>query len=154
VETLKEFKNILLGQRIHVYGDHKNLTYKNFNTDRVLRWRLILEEFSPELIYIKGQNNVIADALSCLDKTADSLTKPSADFFTKPPNADSLTKPISDFVTKPHMVLLAKLYALEEDDLPEDAFLITYSNILKHQQKDKKFKTIQIWIRNKLLYKS
>ena len=77
VETLKEFKNILLGQRIRVYTDHKNLTYKTFNTDRVLRWRLILEEFSPELIYIKGQNNVIADALSRLDKTTDSLTEPT-----------------------------------------------------------------------------
>ena len=147
VETLKEFKNILLGQRIRVYTDHKNLTYKTFNTDRVLRWRLILEEFSPELIYIKGQNNVIADALSRLDKTTDSLTKPisklnGTDFFTKPfsksNGTDNSTKPISESVTKPHMDLLAELYALEEDDLPEDAFPITYSNILKHQQKDKK----------------
>ena len=67
VETLKEFRNILLGQRIRVYTDHKNLTYKTFNTDRVMRWRLIVEEFNPELIYIKGQNNIIADALSRLD---------------------------------------------------------------------------------------
>ena len=29
-------------------------------------WRLILEEFGPELKYIKGENNVIADVLSCL----------------------------------------------------------------------------------------
>ena len=36
VEMLKEFRNILLGQRIQVYIDHKNLMYKNFNTPRVL----------------------------------------------------------------------------------------------------------------------
>ena len=36
VETLKEFKNILLGQQIRVYTDHKNLTYKTFNTERVM----------------------------------------------------------------------------------------------------------------------
>ena len=33
VETLKEFRNILLGQKIVVHTDHKNLTYKNFNTE-------------------------------------------------------------------------------------------------------------------------
>ena len=37
VETLKEFRNILLGQQIKVYTDHKNLTYKSFNTERVMR---------------------------------------------------------------------------------------------------------------------
>ena len=62
VETLKEFRNILLGHQITVYTDHKNLTYTHFNTERVMRWRLILEEFGPELKYIKGENNVVADA--------------------------------------------------------------------------------------------
>ena len=52
VETLKEFRNILLGQRIKVFTDHKNLTCKSFNTERVMRWRLVLEEFGPELLYI------------------------------------------------------------------------------------------------------
>ena len=55
METLKEFRNILLGQKIVVYTDHKNLTYKNFNMERVMRWHLILEEYSPELRYIKGE---------------------------------------------------------------------------------------------------
>ena len=63
VATLKEFRNILLGHRITVHTDHKNLTFKNFNTERVMRWRLVLEKYGPELIYIKGENNVVADAL-------------------------------------------------------------------------------------------
>ena len=69
VETLKEFRNILLGHQITVYTDHKNLTYKIFNTERVMRWRLIIEEFGPELKYIKGENNVVADALSRLENS-------------------------------------------------------------------------------------
>ena len=63
VESLKEFRNILLGQQIKVYTDHKSLTYKTFNTERIIRWRLILEEYNPELIYIQGSKNIVADAL-------------------------------------------------------------------------------------------
>ena len=66
VETLKEFKNILLGQQIEIWTDHKNLTYTKFNTDRVMRWQLVIEEFGPELLYIKGSKNIVADALSRL----------------------------------------------------------------------------------------
>ena len=36
VETLKEFRMILLGQKLRIYTDHRNLTCENFNTDRVL----------------------------------------------------------------------------------------------------------------------
>ena len=67
VETLKELKNILLGQQIKMYKDHKNLICKTFNTERVMRWRLILEEYDPELIYIQGSINTAADALGRLD---------------------------------------------------------------------------------------
>ena len=31
-----------------------------------MRWRLILEEYGPTLEYIKGETNVVADALSRL----------------------------------------------------------------------------------------
>ena len=55
METLKEFRNILLGHQITVYTDHENLTYTFLNTERVMRWRLILKEFGPELKYIKGK---------------------------------------------------------------------------------------------------
>ena len=65
--TLKEFRNILLGHQITVYIYHKNLTYKIFNTERVMRWCLILKDFGPELKYIKGENNVVADNLSRIE---------------------------------------------------------------------------------------
>ena len=41
VEILKEFRNKLYGQQIKAYTDDKKLTYKTFNEDRVMRWRLI-----------------------------------------------------------------------------------------------------------------
>jgi hypothetical protein len=69
VETLKEFNGMLWGQRINVYTDHKNLTQDDLGlkSDRVTRWRILLEEYAPEIIYIKGIHNTVADAISRLD---------------------------------------------------------------------------------------
>ena len=57
VETLKEFNGMLWGQRIIVYTDHKNLTRDGLGltSDRVARWRILLEEYATEIIYIKGK---------------------------------------------------------------------------------------------------
>jgi hypothetical protein len=68
VETLKEFKGMLWGQRIVVYTDHKNLIRDalGLTSDRVYRWRLLLEEYGPEIVYIKGTHNTVADAVSRL----------------------------------------------------------------------------------------
>jgi len=71
VETLKEFRNILLGQRLVVHTDHKNILYGNLANDRIARWRLLLEEFGPEYRHIAGRDNVVADALSRLDMQED-----------------------------------------------------------------------------------
>ena len=75
VETLKEFRTILLGDKIRIYTDHKNLTFNTLAySERVMMWRLLIEEFSPELIYINGENNQAADALSRLDTVEAAAT--------------------------------------------------------------------------------
>jgi hypothetical protein len=69
VKTLIEFQGMLWGQTIKVYTDHKNLTQYalGLTSDRVYRWQLLLEEFAPEIVYIKGIHNTVADAISSLD---------------------------------------------------------------------------------------
>ena len=47
VETLNEFWNILLGQQLKLYNVHKSHTYIFLNSDRLLIWRLIIEEYVP-----------------------------------------------------------------------------------------------------------
>ena len=77
VETLKEFRNILLGQEIKVWTDHQNLTYKTFNTERVMRWRMIAEQYGAELHYIPGSKNIVADALSRLGLEPSTKSEPN-----------------------------------------------------------------------------
>ncbi len=115
VETLKEFKNILLGQEIKVYTDHKNLTFKQFNTERVMRWRLLLEEYGPEFEYIKGENNVVADALSRLDMEASDSNP---------------TKPEDEIM---HM---ADLYGKTRED-EDDVLPVQLKRLMEAQQRDK-----------------
>jgi len=44
-----------------------------------MRWRLLLEEFGPKLTYVKGANNIVADALSRLEMAEEEF---SAEAFT------------------------------------------------------------------------
>ena len=81
-----------------VYTDHKNLTYKNFNTEHVMQWCLLIEEFGPIIEYIKGPKNFVANVLSRLDL----ISLPSND---------------QD---------MADCYGLDKDDLPSNTFPITY----------------------------
>ena len=49
--------------------DHKNLTYANFNKQRAIFWRMVIQDFRPEFIYLPGPTNVVDDAISRLDTT-------------------------------------------------------------------------------------
>ena len=74
-----------------------------------MRWRLIIEEFGPELKYIKGENNVVADTLSRLEKS---------------PNQEILN--------------ISELYGYDDKDLPDRAYPIRYHDISKEQETDAK----------------
>jgi hypothetical protein len=57
---------MLLGHRIIVKTDHKNLTHplSTHTSSRVLRQRLVLEEYGADLEYVQGRSNIAADAHS------------------------------------------------------------------------------------------
>ena len=74
-----------------------------------MRWRLILEEFGPELKYIKGENDVVANTLSWLEKS------PNQDIFN-----------------------ISELYGYYDKDLPDSAYPIFYHDISKAQETDAK----------------
>jgi len=89
IETLKEFQNILLGQKVVVHTDHLNLLYTKLASNRLIRWRMMLEEFGPQIEHVEGKNNVVADALSRLeithkdsDEVATDEEKPQLTYMT------------------------------------------------------------------------
>jgi hypothetical protein len=66
---------MLWGRNIKVFTDHANLMRDvlGLSLDQVYQWRLLLEEYGPEIIYIKGIHNTVADAVSRLEYDFSSI---------------------------------------------------------------------------------
>ena len=79
-----------------------------------MRWQLYIEEYCPELVYIKGEKNIVADALSRLDIKYEHMKEA---YFTEE--------------------MHSFLYCLSTEDLSESAFPLSYKVIGAGQSKDK-----------------
>ncbi len=66
VAILQEFQGMLHGMDIHVFTDHKNLTFDTLKMQGLLCWHTKIEECSPILHYIKGPCKILANNLSRL----------------------------------------------------------------------------------------
>ena len=68
VEGLKVFENVLRGMEIIVYNKHLNLLYAKDASQRMVRWRLLVEEFAPkETRHIVGEDNAVTDCFSRME---------------------------------------------------------------------------------------
>ena len=78
MECLKQFRGIVFGYEINVISDHKNLFYAVTlsESQRVVRRRLILEEFVPNIQHIDGVDNTVADTLSIMPSTPSDKYEP------------------------------------------------------------------------------
>jgi hypothetical protein len=67
VWACKHFRPYLLGRKFQILTDHRELTWI-FNvkdpSSRLLRWKLLLEEYDYEIKYKPGKQNMNADSLS------------------------------------------------------------------------------------------
>ena len=74
-----------------------------------MRWRLILKDFGPELKYIKGENNVVADTISRLEMSDNQ-----------------------------EILNISEIYGYNDKDLPDSTYPIRYHDISKAQETDAK----------------
>lgn len=109
VSTLLDYRTMLLGADIHIYTDHKNLTYTKLNSQRVLRWRLLLEDYSPTFHYLHGSDNILADALSRLPIDMKIIEE-----------AEQIV---------PNPISVAENFSLEQDDYPLFECLLHHPNL-------------------------
>ena len=84
---------------------------KNFNTNMVLRWILILEEYGPNIAYIKGEKNISSDALSRLTNNGNEETTHKTTYT---------------------MEAMSELYNIEE--FPEGTFTPSFNLIYRYHQ--------------------
>lgn len=67
VETMVRYRHLLLGLKFRWFTDHKGLIYvlkQKGLTGRQARWLEKLSEFDFEVVYVPGEQNTLADALS------------------------------------------------------------------------------------------
>ena len=56
-------------RKVSLQTDHKTLSYlrsTNFSNHRITRWALLLQNYSFDVVHIKGENNLLADLCSRL----------------------------------------------------------------------------------------
>ena len=64
IEGFKTFEGMIRGQELTAHTNHLNLLYQSMMSQRMVRWRLMLEEWHPTIKTVAGVDNDGADALS------------------------------------------------------------------------------------------
>jgi hypothetical protein len=75
IRSLKKWRSDLIGFPFTIYTDHKTL--ENFMQQKDLsrrqaRWMEYMSQYDGTIIYLKGEENTVADALSCLPTLDDT----------------------------------------------------------------------------------
>nr|GEV09478.1 reverse transcriptase domain-containing protein [Tanacetum cinerariifolium] len=79
VYAVEKFRSYLIMNKSIVYTDHSALKYlfgKKYSKARLLRWILLLQEFTFKVIDTKGAENLVADHLSRLENPHQNVLDP------------------------------------------------------------------------------
>lgn len=160
VWSIKYFRPYIYGRTFTIMTDHKPLIYLFSLKDpssRLLKFRLALEEYNFKILYVPGKNNSVADALSRICITSDSLREMNHDIITVMTRGQRkrledksetpiCNKPINQWSDQPRVVELLKI--------PSDFVELTFINNdklekLKRDNVEKVEKECFIYVKSK-----
>jgi hypothetical protein len=142
---------MLLGANIHVFMDHKNLTFDTLKMSHVLCWRAKIEEFLPMIHYIEGPFNILANNLSRFHFLVTPDHIPEGKKLVEPAEVSEKEEDKAYFLDQEY----SSLYDNEvweciecSLNLPEtphpDQNLLNYAHIPELQQQDEQLFTLQV----------
>ena len=107
-----------------------------------MRWRLLIEEYCPDLQYIQGPKNIVADLLSRLELAEEDDKELTEELNSADPMivADLLSSlPTEDMEPNENhspLEVMTELYAHDEEDNDNDDFPLSFKEIGQAQSAD------------------
>jgi hypothetical protein len=142
---------MLLGADIHIFTNHKNLTFNTLKTQCVLCWHTKIEEFSPILHYIKVPRNILANNLSRLNRLVTPAQIAEGKNLVEPAVVSNEEEDKAYFLDQEYSGLYdenvwecIECYLNLPDTPHLDENPLNYAHICEWQQQDKQLLALQV----------
>jgi hypothetical protein len=108
--------------------------YGKLSNDRITRCRLLLEEYGPKYVHIAGKNNIVADALSRLEKYQDEKLSETEEGLVLSHAMCAVEQ--NEARVKPETKEYLVHNIMNVDEMESEAFPISPEIIAREQKKD------------------
>ncbi|KAG0432907.1 Transposon Tf2-9 polyprotein [Dictyocoela muelleri] len=83
IKPLLHFRQIIQGCYIEIFTDNMNFAFLKRISTRIIRWKLLMNDFNYKLMFIKGKVYVITDNLSRCFISNQDITDKNKKYFNE-----------------------------------------------------------------------